>query len=163
VGSPPGTIERIATELAGGSGAFRRWFAANVRGTDEVDVERALGHVGLELVPGQRRAGAALGVELSGASIRSVVEDGPAAGVLSPGDELLALDGERIEPSALGDRLRDLAPGHRVLVTLSRDGRIVEAALQLGAPPVSDLKIRPAGATNGKQQALYRGWMSLRA
>lgn len=163
VGYPPGTIERIATELAGGSGAFRRWFAANVRGTDEVDVERALGHVGLELVPGQRRAGGALGVELSGASVRSVVEDGPAAGVLSPGDELLALDGERIEASALGDRLRDLAPGRRICLTVSRDGRIVGTALQLGSSPASDLKIRPAGATNGKQQALYRGWMSLRA
>lgn len=162
VAYPPGTLERLAVEMAGGGGEFRRWFAKHVRGTDEVDVERALAHVGLKLSAGMPRAGGVLGVELSGLTVRSVNEEGPSNGRLSPGDELLALDGERLEAGSLSERLRDLAPGHPATMLVSRDGRLMERIVHLGAPPAPDLKIGPGSATNESQRALYRGWLPSR-
>ncbi len=163
VAYPPGTIERLATDLAGGDGDFRRWFAAHVRGTDEVDVEQALDHVGLQLVAPAPRGGAVLGVELVGLAVRAVLEGGPAHAVLSPGDELIALDGERLEATGIADRLRDLAPGREVSLLVARDGAVRERRLRLGPPPPADLKIVLQDATNSRQRALYQSWLPARS
>jgi predicted metalloprotease with PDZ domain len=163
VAYPPGTLERLATELAGGDGEFRRWFAAHVRGTDEVDVEGAFDRVGLRLVAGPDRPGAALGVELAGLAVKAVREDGPSRGQLSPGDELLAIDGERLDPGELAARLRDLAPGRAVDVLLSRDGRVLTRRVRLAAAQPGDLMIERQYATQSERSALLAGWLSVRS
>ncbi len=158
-GFPPGTIERLAGELAGGGGEFSRWYAAHVRGTDDVDVERALDHAGLDLVAVSGKAGGWLGVDLSRLVVTAVREDGPAAGVLSPGDELIALDGERLEAGGLSERLRDLAPSTTVNVHYARDGRLCIGQLRLGATPPSELKIVRREHTSQPREAVRRGWL----
>ncbi len=158
-GFPPGTIERLVGELAGGGGDFSRWYAAHVRGTDEVDVERALDHAGLSLVAVDGKPGGWLGVELSGLTIAAVREDGPAAGVLSPGDEVIALDGERMDPAGLSERLRDLTPGTAVKVTYTRDGRLLDGPLCVGATPPGELKIVRREHTSEARATVLRGWL----
>ncbi|MSQ02653.1 MAG: M61 family peptidase [Myxococcales bacterium] len=160
-GFPLGTIERLACELAGGKGEFSRWYAAHVRGTDEVDVERALDHAGLDLIAGTARSGGWLGVELSGLSVSAVREDGPAAGVLSPGDELIGLDGERLDAAGMVERLRDVAPGTMVRVSYARDGRLREGALRLGAALPGELKIVRREHTSEARATVRRGWLDV--
>lgn len=160
-GFPPGAIESIARGFVGDEdGSFARWFAACVRGTDEVDVERALDHAGLELVASPSRKGGWLGVELSGLTVSSVREDGPAAASLSPADELLAVDGERLEAAGLADRLGNLPSGRRVRLLVGRDGRVIEREIVLGRPPPPDLKIVAREATDGLRSTVRDGWLA---
>lgn len=160
-GFPPGTIQSVALGLVGDEdGSFARQIAAWVRGTDEVDVEAALDHAGLDLVSSPPRKGGWLGVELSGLSVSSVREDGPAASALSPGDELLALDGERLDVSGLSERLANLPAGRRVRLLLGRDGRVLERELVLSRAPPPDLKIIPREATDPARATVRDGWLA---
>ena len=159
-GFPPGEIERIAVDLCAGGGDFSRWFAACVRGTDEVDVEAALDHAGMDLVAAPPRAGGWLGVELKGLTVLVVREDGPAAAALSPGDELLSLDGLRLDSAGLADRLTSLRPGMQVELMVSRDGRILERVLCLGRPSSGDLKIVPREHTDPGRSIVRGGWFT---
>ncbi len=158
VGYPTGELERTCRDIAGG-GDFGRWFAAHVRGTDEVAIDDALDHAGCDLVAVPGKAGGWLGVELSSANVSSVREDGPCASALAPGDELLAIDGERFEGAALGDRLRELGEGRVIRVTLARDGRLLERAVCLGSNPPAELKIVPRAATDGERALVREAWL----
>lgn len=160
VGYPTGELERICRDIAKGDGDFERWFAAHVRGTDEVAVEAALDHAGIDLVAVPGKPGGWLGVELSGLAVSAVREDGPSASILSPGDELLALDDERLDASGLGDRLRDLGAGRGVRLLLSRDGRVIERALQLASTPNSELKFTVRAATDPRRARVRESWLS---
>ncbi|GDX82094.1 peptidase M61 [Deltaproteobacteria bacterium] len=160
-GFPPGAIEQIARGFVGDEdGSFSRWYAACVRGTDEVDVERALDHAGLDLVASPSRKGGWLGVELSGLSVTSVREDGPAASALSPADELLAIDAERLDAAGLPDRLANLKPGRSVRLLVGRDGRVMEREIVLGQPPAPDLKIVAREHTDSLRSTVRDGWLA---
>ncbi|ASU79720.1 PDZ domain-containing protein [Actinopolyspora erythraea] len=53
-----------------------------------------------------------------------VVSDGPAEGVLQPGDELISAEGERLsDPRSLIDALSDTRPGQRVTLRFRREDR----------------------------------------
>ena len=64
--------------------------------------------------------------------INSVVNGtvGAQAGLL-PGDELLAINGERVLKSGFDRRMRQLEPGERVELLLARRGRIMTVSLLL--------------------------------
>lgn len=64
------------------------------------------------------------------ARIRSLIPDGPAqrAG-LSPGDEIVALDGWRVDARTLPSVLKGLAPGQQVSLHSVRDGRLRAGAI----------------------------------
>jgi len=70
--------------------------------------------------------------ERQGLVIHSVVHgtSGSRAGLL-PGDELLAIDGERVSAETLEDRLARIGPGGQVDLLLSRRGRIVTVPVLL--------------------------------
>ena len=159
VGYPTGAIEAVCAELAG-AGDWPRWFAAHVRGTDETEVESALDHAGCDLVVVPGKAGGWLGVELSGMSVTSVREDGPSAAALSPGDELMAIDQERVEASTLGERLRVLGPNRDLRLLVARDGRIVERTLRSGSFPAAELKIVERTATDAEREQVRTTWLS---
>lgn len=157
-GYPTGVIESVCAEFAGG-GDWARWFAAHVRGTNEVQLATALDHVGcdVQVVPGKK--GGWLGLELSGSTVNAVREGGPSSAALAPGDELLAINGERFDSGALGDRLRDLGAGASIRVLAARDGRVIERMLSLGAPPAAELKIVARPATDPARERLREQWL----
>jgi predicted metalloprotease with PDZ domain len=166
-------FQAAAEEIVGGSlGAF---FARYVLGTAELPVDNALSVVGLELrrrhpvsgsrEPGQGQAPAWLGVEFSAqpSSVRltTVFDPGPAAGLLYPGDEVVALCGVRVQsPEGLEERIRaEGRPGQAVTVHVFRRDRLEAISVTLGAAPPSQYTIVPAGSVTSAQRAAFEAWL----
>ena len=108
---------------------------------------------------------AALGLKLSegpfsGVQVKSVLSGGAAerAG-LSPGDELLAVDGWRVR--RLDDALAWVAAGAAFEVLAVRDGRVMTVTLQ--PPPAAEVARTPSLALADKAPkdavALRRAWL----
>lgn len=173
VGFPESAYREAAEEVSGGSlGPFFRRY---VDGVDELPLEAALRTAGLALHrthshPDKREGEPAhvpawLGVEFSARpssqTIATVLNPGPAAGVLYPGDEVVALDGLCVETAiALEDRIgSDWSPGDRVTVHVFRRGRLEALTVALGAAPPSRYEIRPAHPATGGQRDTFLSWL----
>jgi predicted metalloprotease with PDZ domain len=142
-------------------------FERQIRGTEDPDLPGELAHVGLELRasadPAQLADGASslwLGATLSGAKVTAVFDGGPAqAAGLSPGDEVVALDGFRAATEA---ELRSLVgarrAGDRAALTVFRRHRLLELPIAIGpAPPTRyELATRPEP---GPAAARYQQWL----
>jgi predicted metalloprotease with PDZ domain len=80
-----------------------------------------------------------LGINLDpangGRMVKFVSANSPAyrAGI-SPGDELLAINGMRVSQENLVDRLHNFAAGDEIELTLFRQDQLVDTKLVLGAP-----------------------------
>jgi len=142
-------------------------FDNQIRGTADPDLASELSHVGLVLRathdPAQLADGANavwLGVTTSGTKVTTVFDGGPAhAAGISPGDELIALDGFR---AASESDLRSLAAarraGDKVLVHAFRRHRLVELCAVIGHAPPTRYEI--AGiAEPGAAAARYHAWL----
>jgi len=142
-------------------------FDRQIRGTDDPDLASELAHVGLELRasadPAQVADGANavwLGATVSGTKVTGVFDGGPAhAAGISPGDEIVALDGFRA--ASEGD-LRSLAGarrvGDQVVVHAFRRHRLVELCAVIGQAPPTRYEI--AGiAEPGPAAARYQAWL----
>ena len=101
-----------------------------------------------------------LGATVSGNKITAAFDDGPAqiAGV-SPGDEIVALDGFRATSEA---DLRSLAgarrPGDEVRLAVFRRHRLLELPIVLGPAPPTRYEIA-AIAEPGAAGARYQAWL----
>ena len=140
-------------------------FDRQIRGTEDPELPDELRHVGLELRtsadPGQILDGASavwLGVTVSGNKVTAVFDDGPAATAgVSPGDEMVAVDGFR----AIGEAdLRGLAgarkPGDELRLSVFRRHRLLELPIVVQAAPPTRFEIvgiGDPGAAGGRYQA----------
>lgn len=154
-----------ATDMPLG-GLFDRW----VRGCEDPDLATELEGVGLVLrqtwdadVLAEGRAPAWLGVMLQGGSTRvgQVLDDTPAAAAgLSPGDELIAIDGLRVQSEAdLRQRLASRAPGAAVDVALFRLGRLEHAVVTLAEAPPSRVEIAGMEQPTPAQAQAFADWL----
>lgn len=150
-------IEAAARELCtraprGAARAVAEFFGRYVRGVEELPVPRLLARAGVQVARKSawaaesdpvraRRLRAFTGLVFAsgassdgeGATVRNVLPDSPAwrAG-LTYGDEVVAIDGNRVTASTAGRRLGDRPPGSRVRVTYFRKDRLREATLVVG-------------------------------
>ena len=147
---PPGAfadaVERVAGEQA------RLWLEPLVSQVQDPDIDAALDYFGLALDRHpERTATQAAGREVAGGLginwklnderlvVGSVVNGyaAAAAGIL-PGDELIAINEERVVTDNLDVRLRQLRPGTDVDVLIARQQQLVRLALTLNeARPMS--------------------------
>jgi len=142
-------------------------FDRQIRGTEDPELADELRYMGLELRtsadPAQVTDGASavwLGATVSGNKITGVFDDGPAhAAGISPGDELVALDGFRATGEA---DLRTLSgarkPGDEVRISVFRRHRLLDVPLVLAAAPPTRYEI--AGiADPGAAAGRYQAWL----
>jgi predicted metalloprotease with PDZ domain len=142
-------------------------FERQVRGTGDPELAEELRHVGLELRaitdPAQLADGASavwLGATMASGKVTGVFDDSPAqvAG-LSPGDEIIALDGFRVTGEA---DLRSLAgalrPGDRIELAVFRRARLLRITVRLGAAPATRYEIVGI-ADAGAAAARYHAWL----
>ncbi len=111
-------------------------------------VER--GRLGVSIQHMDDDLAAGLGLEKAkGALVASVDPSGPAAGAgLKAGDVILEVDGERVgEMRRLPRMIAERDPGHRVKLTLWRDGAETSVEAVLAAMPVGDKVAEAAGRT----------------
>jgi predicted metalloprotease with PDZ domain len=160
-------FQGICERVAGGS--LQQFFDDYVRGVAELPFEAYLAKAGLSLAfgwkgdeYGERAAG--LGIRVRTEQGRTVVDtvfaDGPAYHAdISPGDEIIALDGFRVTKETIGDRLAERSPGDRVTLTCFRRDELRETELTLGQRPYNRLDLRPLPEAAPGQRAIYEGWL----
>jgi predicted metalloprotease with PDZ domain len=169
-GFPEAEYRRTCEDVAGGSlAAFWRDI---IDGTAELDLGRYLAAAGLGLrrepkkeegeKPLTRRP--LIGAVVSGSgdhlTVSTVRSDSPAerAGLCAR-DEIIALDGTRIEADSWEKRVEALAPGRKIALTVLRAGMLRELAIVPGMRDATVPKIVPLPKATPLQKATYRAWL----
>lgn len=172
-GVPEDGIEAAASEVAGTN--LSVFFDRALRSTEELDYS-VLSHVGLEVrfrvkeskddkggTPPRNRdpkPKAWLGANARPSGTISVVyEDSPAMeGGLYPDDEVIALDGFKVDGPGLIARCEDKAPGDEVALTLFRRDRLVELKVRLGEKPAEAAYLVKTESPTEEQKAAFTAW-----
>ena len=164
-GFPDDAVQALAEEASGVAlGAF---FDRHVRGREELDVERILGAVGLTVAPARDEdeppepwLGVTTREDGDALVISAALDGGPAqAAGLYANDQLLAIDGFRVDHGGLKDRLAAYRPGDTVTLTLFRRDELRTIELTLAEKPADKLAIAPAPGATAADKALYEQWM----
>jgi predicted metalloprotease with PDZ domain len=152
-GVPEDGFESLAIELGGAQ--LERFFAAAVRGTEDLPLAELLGAFGvrfeLRAATGADDKGGtprpangellALGIGYrerdAGLELTSVLDGGPAqrAG-LNPGDVLIAVDRLKVNERNLKKRLARFEEGERISATVFRGDELLEVGLVLRSAPL---------------------------
>ncbi len=170
-GIPEEDAYQQAIEQATGAapGTYNDFFERYIRGTAELDYASALQAVGLRLEWSHSAKhdntppawfGLTLKQEQGRTLVGNVRSDGPAweAGI-APGDELIALDGFRINQDQLRTRLHSYRPGSEVVLSLFRRDELLHLPLTLAAAPPDRLRLRRVEHPTAEQEQLYRAWL----
>jgi hypothetical protein len=75
------------------------------------------------------------------------------------GDEVLALDGLRIDAMSLGARLQEKAPGSTASLTVFRRDELLTLPLAVESGPPTRLALRPFDAPSPEQRAMLDDWL----
>ncbi len=134
-----------------------------VRSKRPLAYEELLGKCGIALKT-KGAKGASLGVRLrmdgSKVFLASVLRDSAAeiAG-LSPGDELLAVDGRRVDDGTVRKRLEARKPGETVEVLYARHERVASTTVVLAEPAPESYELAVIAASSESARRLGAGWM----
>src|SRR5262249_2353650 len=78
---------------------------------------------------------------------------------ISPGDELVAVDGVKADEDHVKRLESDATPGTRVVVTVFRRGRLTEIPVTLGSRRAFTYEIRARANRDARARGLCRGWL----
>jgi predicted metalloprotease with PDZ domain len=97
----------------------------------------------------------------NGSAVVSTVEAGSPASQagLSAQDEILAIDGTRVDPRSLPGALNARKPGEGLKILYSRRGKVGETEVVLGARTERSCKITPLADPTAGQKALLDAWL----
>ncbi len=175
-GVPEDGVEKAAAEVAGSD--LSAFFNLALRSTEELDYS-VFSHVGLEAkfrtresandkggsaprakVPEEKQKGY-LGVSTRGSgTISTVFEGSPAmeAGLYAD-DELVALDGMKVDAGTLISRSEEKKPGEKVTVTVFRRDRLTDVVVTLGQRPADAVYLQRLDRPTEEQKASYKAWI----
>jgi predicted metalloprotease with PDZ domain len=175
-GMPEDGMEAAVRDVSGQD--FTAFFDGAVRSTRELDYS-VLSHVGLQAefrvrestsdkggTPPPRKSGEVkprgwLGLTTKGsATLATVAEDSPAmeAG-LCPEDELVALDGYKVDAASLLSRCEDKRPGDTVRLTVFRRDKLMELPIVLGQKPADAVYFNRVDKPSEAQKAAFQAWL----
>jgi predicted metalloprotease with PDZ domain len=173
---PEEGVEQVASEVAGVD--LSAFFARAVHSTEELDYG-VFEHVGLEVrfrareSSSDKGGGASrlkeaelaqrgwLGLTVRGSStVATVLEGSPAqeAGLYAD-DEVVALEGWRVDGASLLNRCEDRSPGVTVRVTVFRRDRLLEVPVVLGRKPQDAAWLTRVERPTSAQKAAYEAWL----
>jgi predicted metalloprotease with PDZ domain len=160
-----GDAESIAGELAGSS--MEIFFEDYVTGTTPVDWDRFLGYAGLcaDTAGAPSRILWGLAVFDGGGKtlVRSVVRGSCAyAAGVEEGDEIVALDGYRINATSLQARMLQYSPGDTARFTIFREERQRNLDVRLTILQRPAVRVREMEDPTSLQKEIRRGWLDLR-
>ncbi len=121
--------------------------------------------VGLRFAPAKEGRVPLLGAQTTeadgGVTFSSVLRGSPAwkAG-LTGGDQLLAIDGQRVLPGQLEMHLKDRQPSDRIDVAVFRGPRLLHRTVQLGPEYAPDRLTRVEAPDESQSQA-FRAWLGV--
>lgn len=175
-GVPEDGVEQAAREVAGAGCDLSAFFDRSLRSADELDYS-VLSHLGLELhtrvkesssdkggTPPRTRDAKAkgwLGVSAKPSGTLGVVyEDSPAMNAgLYADDEVIALDGFKVDGSTLISRTEDRSPNEVVTLTAFRKDKLVEVKVTLGEKPADAMYLVKRNDPSAQQKKSYAAWM----
>ena len=146
------------------------FFERYVRGTDELNLGTFAGHAGLSFGPKPKAPedesplAGYLGVRVEGAEgaarIRHVLRNTPGrqAG-LTPGDEIVAIDGVKVTADKFEKALQRHPPGTAAEITLFRRGRLRRVSVTMGVPPPETYVFSPVEAADEHARRVYESWL----
>ncbi|HLM69982.1 MAG TPA: PDZ domain-containing protein, partial [Thermoplasmata archaeon] len=147
------------------------FFERYVRGTEEIDLAAHALHAGLVLAPKAKRPDEAddpepgdlgVAVEDSGglARVRHSYAGRPAqAAGLTPGDEVIAINGGKVTFSGFEKALERLPPGTPVELTVFRRGFLHQVSMTTGPPPARKYAFTPMDSPSELARKVYESWV----
>lgn len=177
-GVPEDGIETTAAEIAGVD--LKPFFDRALRTTHELDYA-VFGHVGLEVKfrvresqndkggsaprvkAGDEKGRGWIGIATRGAAtIATVFEGSPAmeAG-LYPEDELVALDGSKVDGNGLLSRIEDRKVGDKARVTVFRRERLTDVTVTVGTKPADAVYLARVERPTDEQKAAFKSWLGV--
>ncbi|MCH9054365.1 peptidase M61 [Synechococcus sp. PCC 6716] len=153
------TIETVADEN------LESWRQAFLDGTDDLPLGDWLSQVGLELVAQDALpyTGLQFKQDRGALHIKAVLRHSPAEALgLVPGDEMIALNGWRVQGEEWSDYLRECQVGQAVEVTWCHDQRLHSGTLVL-EPPQPHYQLRCSAQATPEQRAHLEAWLGTTA
>ncbi len=155
-------FQRVAEEMAGGS--LDGFFRSYVHGTRPLPWDETLASAGLRLGPKDSTAPAWLGVSARMQNgkpvIGLVIAGSPAEDAgLSIGDELVALNGTRVEAADLQSRIAALAAGDTVRLSVFRSNQLREFTVVLRPIPVPAYRLEKVEHPTNLQRRIFETWL----
>jgi predicted metalloprotease with PDZ domain len=164
----PEDFQRVAERMAGAS--LESFFARYVRGTAEIDYNAILNHAGLyldtngtstgQVTPERAYLGATLGMDGNRLMVRNVRAGTPAYEQgINAGDEIVALNGMRVNQDSFTERLGEKKPGERVTLTIFRNDDLRTFEIRLGGRVAASYRIIPVPNPTADQRSAYQKWL----
>lgn len=162
----PEDFQRAAELMAGAS--LENFFTRYVRGREELDYNASLNAAGLQLGAADRNAspverpylGADLSQEGDRLMVRRVYSDSAAYEQgLNAGDQIVALDGMRVNQQLFIAKLSEKRIGDALNLTLFRDDDLRTMTIKLGKRVAIDYRILPVKQPTLEQIKVYKAWM----
>ncbi|CAN5335663.1 PDZ domain-containing protein [soil metagenome] len=166
----PEDFQRVSEQMAGSS--LDQFFSRYVRGTEELDYKAALNAVGLQLVttgtnepskPAAPKAylGANLRQDGERLAITNVLAGTSAYDQgLNAFDQIVALDGARVNLQTFNALLDEKRPGDEIRLTVFRQDDLRHITITLGARTEGDYRIVPIKNPTTEQARLYESWLN---
>ena len=162
----PEDFQRAAERMAGAS--LETFFQRYVRGREELDYKASLSAAGLQLgaadasrPPVERPV---FGADLAQQGDRLMVMrvySGTAAydQGLNAGDQIVALEGQRVNQQSFFARLGEKRPGDILNLTIFRDDDLRTFAIKLGTRVAPDYRLLPVKQPTPEQTKQYKAWI----
>ena len=163
-GFTDGEFRAVCEQTAGA--ALPEIFDVYVKTPGDIDYARYFAWAGLDIdVQPREQPGAALGAETDERDhslvITRVEPDSAASRAgLSKDDEILAIDGARMNGRNLSDLLKVSSPGQGVRLLISRRGRTREVDVVLGARRERSFRLSPMKSPDPLQAAIRKSWLA---
>lgn len=145
---------------------LRDFFGRYINGLEELPFSESLSPFGLELHSEVKDGVPYLGLDLKSAlgiaSVKFVAANSPAqrAGI-DTGDELLAINGFRVNPEQLNERLKDYQAGAAIELTVFHGDQLRTCPVTLAEPGCDRYEIRPVEHPSPTQKENFQGWLGL--
>jgi predicted metalloprotease with PDZ domain len=156
------TVEAVAR--AEDAQELRGWLSRALETTEELDYSEAVDWFGLRITTATEMPRAWLGVVTRTEDDRTVVSEvrrgSPAyAAGISIGDEITAIDGQRLKTVSLAERLRALRPGTTILLSMSRHDEERMKEIILGTDPGHGWTLSPTRVPTVEQKQHLDSWL----
>ncbi|HUL43301.1 MAG TPA: PDZ domain-containing protein [Bacteroidota bacterium] len=157
-------LQRVITELSGWNCAA--FFGDYIYGTKPLPWDSALAHAGLSLTCTDTAARAWMGVSVYDAGgstkVGSIVAGSPAyQSGLDVGDELLAFNDYRVRSNSFGDRIGELKPGDKVVLTVFHDDVLRAIPVTLGTAPRMSYSVAQVQNPTDLQKLIFENWLGM--
>ncbi len=161
----PADFQKVCELMAGAS--LEDFFAKYVRGVEELPYNEYLSAAGLRLESGEGASslkpyfGADLEENAGVISVKNVRAGSPAyeQGV-SAKDQIIALDGARVNKELFETLISDKKPGDVVHLTLFRDDNLRTLEIKLGGRVDVPYRIVQLPSPTNQQKRIYRSWLA---